>query len=222
LTFSDGTPIDAEAIVNGYTRIFEVGGVSTFLLGMSGVASGEQFEAVDERTIKMTTDVANNLVNLNNVMHNTSSINPAEMEANAGDDGWGAEYFRQNLGNGSGPFVMTEYVSGDRMVLEARDDYHDGRPALDKVIVKVVPPDINVVSVPTNNNQMLEMNVSMPPFDNKLVRKAVAYAVPYDTIIEEVWRGRSSRLKSPIAAGTPTSDYSFWEYETDFEKVPRG
>lgn len=183
-------------------------------------------------------------------MHNTSAVNPVEMAANGGDNGWGSEYFRQNLGIGSGPFVMTEYVPGDRMVLEARDDYHAGRAALDKVIVKIVPdaaqrvlllksgevdmimippirdladleadPNINVVSVPTTQNRMLEMNVTMPPFDNKLVRKAVAYAVPYDTIIEEVWQGRARRLKSPIADGTPTSDYSFWEYETDLDKA---
>ena len=250
LTFADGTPIDAQAIVDGYTRIFEVGGVSTFLLGMAGVTSGDQFEAVDDLTIKMTADVANNLVNLNNVMHNTSAVNPVEMAANGGDDGWGSEYFRQNLGIGNGPFVMTEYVPGDRMVLEARDDYHGGRPALDRVIIKIIPdaaqrvlllksgevdmimippirdladleadPDITVVSVPTTQNRMLEMNVNMAPFDNKLVRKAVAYAVPYDTIIEEVWQGRARRLKSPIADGTPTSDYSFWEYETDLEKA---
>lgn len=250
LTFSDGTPIDAQAIVDGYTRIFEVGGVSTFLLGMAGVTSGDQFEVIDERTLKMTAEVANNLINLNNVMHNTSAVNPVEMAANGGDNGWGSEYFRQNLGIGSGPFVMTEYVPGDRMVLEARDDYHAGRAALDKVIVKIVPdaaqrvlllksgevdmimippirdladleadPNINVVSVPTTQNRMLEMNVTMPPFDNKLVRKAVAYAVPYDTIIEEVWQGRARRLKSPIADGTPTSDYSFWEYETDLDKA---
>lgn len=250
LTFSDGTPIDAQAIVDGYTRIFEVGGVSTFLLGMAGVTSGEQFEVIDDLTLKMTADVANNLINLNNVMHNTSAINPVEMEANGGDDGWGSEFFRQNLGTGSGPFVMTEYAPGDRMVLEARDDYHGGSPALDKIIVKVVPdaaqrvlllksgevdmimvppirdlddleadPDINVVSVPSTNNDMLQMNTTMAPFDNKLVRQAVAYAVPYDTIIEQVWQGRARRLKSPIADGTPTSDYSFWEYETDIEKA---
>ncbi|MEM7132344.1 MAG: ABC transporter substrate-binding protein [Chloroflexota bacterium] len=250
LTFSDGTPIDAQAIVDGYTRIFEVGGVSTFLLGMAGVTSGDQFEVVDGLTIKMTADIANNLVNLNNVMHNTSAVNPVEMAANGGDDGWASEYFRQNLGTGSGPFVMTEYVPGDRMVLEARDDYHGGRPVLDKVLIKIVPdaaqrvlllksgevdmimvpplrdladleadPDITVVSVPTTNNQMLKMNVNMAPFDNKMVRKAVAYAVPYETMLEEVWQGRARRLKSPIADGTPTSDYSFWEYETDLEKA---
>ena len=43
---------------------------------MAGVTSGDQFEVVDDLTIKMTADVANNLVNLNNVMHNTSAVSP--------------------------------------------------------------------------------------------------------------------------------------------------
>ena len=250
LTFADGTPIDAQAIVDGYKRVYEVGGVSTFLLGMAGVTSPDQITVVDERTIKMTADVANNLINLNNVMHNTSAVSPAEMAANAGDDGYGKEYFRQKLGVGNGPFIMTEYVPGDRMVFEARDDYYGGRAALDKVIVKIIPdaaqrvlllksgevdmimippirdladleadPNIKVISVPTTQNRMLMMNNTIAPFDNKLVRQAFAYAVPYDTIIDEVWQGRARRLKSPIADGTPTSDYSFWKYETDPEKA---
>ena len=250
LTFSDGTPIDAQAIVDGYKRVYEVGGVSTFLLGMAGVTSPDQITVVDERTIKMTPDVANNLINLNNVMHNTSAVSPAEMAANGGDDGFGKEYFRQKLGVGNGPFVLTEYVPGDRLVFEARDDYYAGRAALDKVIVKIIPdaaqrvlllksgevdmimippirdladleadPNIKVISVPTTQNRMLMLNNAIAPFDNKLVRQAVAYAVPYDTIINEVWQGRARRLKSPIADGTPTSDYSFWKYETDLEKA---
>ncbi len=250
LTFSDGTPIDAQAIVDGYKRVYEVGGVSTFLLGMAGVTSPDQITVVDERTIKMTPDVANNLINLNNVMHNTSAVSPAEMAANGGDDGFGKEYFRQKLGVGNGPFVLTEYVPGDRLVFEARDDYYAGRAALDKVIVKIIPdaaqrvlllksgevdmimippirdladleadPNIKVISVPTTQNRMLMLNNAIAPFDNKLVRQAVAYAVPYDTIINEVWQGRARRLKSPIADGTPTSDYSFWQYETDLEKA---
>ena len=251
LTFSNGDPITADVIVDGYRRIFEVGGLSFFLLTMGSVDDASQFEVVDDLTIRMTMNTPNNLVNLNNVMHNTSSLDPLEIAERATEsDPWATDYFRQNLPTGSGPFILEEYVPGDRIVLVARDDYYLGRPNLDKVIIKVVPdpaqrvlllkrgevdmimippikdlddleadPNITVVSIPTTQNRMLEMSNTIPPFDNKLVRKAVALAVPYDTLLNEVWVGRAQQLRSPIANGTPTSDFSFWDYETDLDKA---
>lgn len=251
LKYHNGDPVNAEAIVKGYQRIFEVQGVSSFLLGMGSVNSPDAFKAVDEYTVQMTMETPNNLVNLNNVMHNTSSINPLEVEQRKTDsDPWAADYFKKNLAVGNGPFIMEEYVPGDRIVLKANKDYYLGAPKLDKVIVKIVPdpaqrvlllkrgevdmimippvkdlddldadPNIKVVSVPSTQNRMLQMNVSMAPFDNPKVRQAVAYAVPYDTLIEKVWLGRGQRLKSPIANGTPTSDFSHWTYEYDVEKA---
>lgn len=251
LKFHNGDPITAQTIVDGYKRIFEVGGLSYFLLTMGSVDEASLFEAVDDNTVKMTMKIPNNLVNLNNVMHNTSTVDPLEIEAHKTEtDPWAGEYFKKTLATGNGPFIMEEYVPGDRIVLKAWDDYYGGRAKLDKVIVKIVPdpaqrvlllkrgevdmimippvkdlddlekdPNIKVVSVPSTQNRMLEMNNAIPPFDNKLVRKAVAYAIPYDTLLNEVWLGRGRPLKSPIADGTPTSDYSFWEYDTNPEKA---
>jgi peptide/nickel transport system substrate-binding protein len=251
LTYHNGDPVNAEAIVEGYRRIFEVQGVSSFLLSMGSVNSPDAFKAVDEYTVQMTMETPNNLVNLNNVMHNTSSINPKEVEQRKTDaDPWAADYFKKNLAIGNGPFIMEEYVPGDRIVLRANKDYYLGAPKLDRVIVKIVPdpaqrvlllkrgevdmimippvkdldaldadPNIKVVSVPSTQNRMLEMNVTIPPFDNVKLRQAVAHAVPYDTLIEKVWLGRGQRLKSPIANGTPTSDFSHWTYEYDVEQA---
>lgn len=251
LKFHNGNPITAQVVVDGYKRIFEQNGMTSFLLTMGSVTKPDQFAAVDDLTIKMTMATANNLVNLNNVMHNTSTVDPVEMQAHKTDtDPYAAAFFKKSLATGSGPFSLEEYVAGDRIVLKAWDAYPAGRAKLDKVIIKVIPdaaqrvlllkrgevdmimippikdladlakdPNIKVVSVPSNDNRMVEMNNSMAPFDNKLVRQAVAYAVPYDTLMKEVWMGYAQPLKSPIASGTPTSDFSFWKYNTDLEKA---
>ena len=251
LKFHNGNPITAQVIVDGYKRIFEQGGISSWLLIMASVTKPDAFTVVDDLTIKMTMATENNLVNLNNVMHNTSTVDPLEVQAHKTDtDPWAGAFFKKTLPTGNGPFTLEEYVAGDRIVLKAWDDYPGGRAKLDKVIVKVVPdaaqrvlllkrgevdmvmvppikdladlakdPNIKVVTVPSNDNRMLEMNNSMAPFDNKLVRQAVAYAVPYDLLLKEVWMGYAQPLKSPIASGTPTSDFSFWKYDTDLEKA---
>lgn len=250
LKFADGEPITAQAIADGYRRIYEVGGISSFLLIMGGIDKPEQITADGDKVIFVPKQ-ANTLVGMNNVMHNTSAISPKDIKARATDkDKWAAEYFKKSLAAGSGPFVLETYKSGDQITLKARDDYFGGRAKIDKVIQKIVPdpqqrilllkrgdvdmimvppvkdldelekdPNIKVLSIPSTNNWMLEMNNKIAPFDNKKVRQAFAYAIPYDTLIKQVYYGRATRLKSPIAEGTPTSDYSFWKYETDPAKA---
>lgn len=250
LTFADGEPVTAQAIVDGYKRIYEVGGISSFLLIMGGVDKADQITADGDKVV-MSPKIANTLVNMNNVMHNTSALSPKDVKARATDsDKWGAEFFKKSLAVGSGPFVLDTYKAGDQITLKARDDYYAGRAKIDKVIQKIVPdpqqrilllkrgevdmimvppvkdldelekdPNIKVLSIPSTNNWMLEMNNKIAPFDNKKVRQAFAYAIPYDTLIKQVYYGRATRLKSPIAEGTPTSDYSFWKYETDLAKA---
>jgi peptide/nickel transport system substrate-binding protein len=48
-----------------------------------------------------------------------------------------AEYNRKPIG--TGPFKFVEWKRGERLVLEANADYHAGRPALDRLIYRVIP-----------------------------------------------------------------------------------
>jgi peptide/nickel transport system substrate-binding protein len=48
-----------------------------------------------------------------------------------------AEFNRKPIG--TGPFKFVEWRRGERIVLEANPDYHAGRPALDRLIYRVIP-----------------------------------------------------------------------------------
>jgi peptide/nickel transport system substrate-binding protein len=63
------------------------------------------------------------------------------------------------------------------------------------------------------------MNEQLPPFDNKLVRQAISYAIPYETIVNEVLNGYGRQLTSPIPDGTPTHTDEFFVYKQDPEKA---
>ena len=56
---------------------------------------------------------------------------------------WEKEDFTKSQYNispvGSGPWKLKEWVRGDHMIFEANPDYFQGRPYLDRVIVKVIP-----------------------------------------------------------------------------------
>jgi peptide/nickel transport system substrate-binding protein len=80
-------------------------------------------------------------------------------------------------------------------------------------------PGIKLLNYPTTEFWWMGMNAKVPPFDNKLVRQAVAWAFPYQDIIDNVWYGYADPMTSSIPDGMPTHDGSFWPYKTDVEKA---
>jgi peptide/nickel transport system substrate-binding protein len=65
-------------------------------------------------------------------------------------------------------------------------------------------PKLSIISTPYSNGiQYIGMNVTKPPFDNPKVRQAVAYALPYQKIMDAVLFGLSKPMFG-AAAGTKT------------------
>jgi peptide/nickel transport system substrate-binding protein len=62
-------------------------------------------------------------------------------------------------------------------------------------------PGIRVPSMPTNMYVFMSLNTKMPPFDNKLVRQALAHAIPYDRILQDVYLGKGVKAEGPITPG---------------------
>jgi peptide/nickel transport system substrate-binding protein len=251
LAYNDGSPITAQVIEQGYRRIFEAKGISYFLLSMAAVTDPSHIKALDDRRVAITMDAPNLLLMKNNTMHNTSALDIKDIQAHATPtDKWATEYFKKNLAPGNGPFMLDEYVPGDRIVLKANPNYYGNKPKLAKVIQKIVPDaaerellikrgevdmimvppiqDLNslkqdsglqVLTFPNPRNIFLEMNNKMPPFDKKAARQAVSYAVPYDSILKDVYRGYAQVNRSIIGNGMPSSDFSSWHYNTDLKKA---
>lgn len=62
---------------------------------------------------------------------------------------------------------------------------------------------VYVPDVPTNMNVFLPINTSVEKLSDPLVRQAIAYAIPYDRIIEDVYIGRARIMNGPIAPDLP-------------------
>jgi peptide/nickel transport system substrate-binding protein len=252
IAYHSGDPIDSNAILQGYQRIYESQAISSFLLSMGGaIAGSENFSAPDESTFVISLSKANPLTPKNNVMHNTAALNPREVEEHGTEsDPWALDYFRANLGDGNGPYRLESYVPDDSIVLVAADNYYGGQPFFTTVIMKIVAdatqrvqllangdvdsatrvpipeyeslstnPDIKTLSIPSTLVTMVEMNNTIAPFDNKLVRQAVAYATPYQDIIDSVYLGQAAEAKSLVPNGMPTSDFSTNQYSYDLDRA---
>ncbi|MBI4495078.1 MAG: peptide ABC transporter substrate-binding protein [Chloroflexi bacterium] len=59
-------------------------------------------------------------------------------------------------------------------------------------------PGTKILSTPSNEIMFLAMSPRTPPWDNKLVRQAVAYAIDRDAIVKNVLGGQAARLDGPI------------------------
>ena len=80
-------------------------------------------------------------------------------------------------------------------------------------------PDITVHRNTSRSIAYIGMNNEVAPFDNKLVRQAVSYAFPYETVLNDVMNGYAIQLKSPIPLGTPGHTDEYFVYEHDLDKA---
>ena len=70
-------------------------------------------------------------------------------------------------------------------------------------------------------NQYLWMNLraDLPPFNDRRVRQAITYAIPYQDIIKRVFYGEAKIMKSMVPLSYPEATGEFWSYETDLDKA---
>ena len=141
LTFHDGAPLDASAVIRSFERatnqalatgaglpaatyLDDIEGVAERLSGESESISG--MREIDARTleIRLARPAANFLLKLTG-----SPALVVDVDSATGSDWW-------HTPNGSGPFRIAEYNVDQELRLEPFDDYATGRPFLDTVNVR--------------------------------------------------------------------------------------
>ena len=78
---------------------------------------------------------------------------------------------------------------------------------------------IKVISSPSNEFVFMPMAMSTPPFDNPLVRQAMAHVVPYDAIVANVYNGNARRSTSPVPLDMPGHSPAGYPFELDIDKA---
>ncbi len=161
VTFQDGTPLTAEAVVFGLERQadpenpFHQGGPywSGWARGNPGVVTG--IEAVDDMTVRIT--LSEPVVDIDFVFadeHGMGVVNPAVIEADP-------EHFGQEpIGAGTGPFMFEERVVGDYVSLVRNPDYWDeDKPYLDRWILKFMPdPGARLLALKNGDIHMFDVS----------------------------------------------------------------
>lgn len=74
---------------------------------------------------------------------------------------------------------------------------------------------IKVISAPSNEQVAIQMSVVTAPFDDVHVRRALAYAVPYEQIIDNVYGGDARPTSSVVPLDMPGYDERGYPYRYD-------
>lgn len=136
--FTLETLADGEYTGSRYMNVKDIEGAADYHDGKADSISG--LKKINDYEIEVTFDKArvNNLENVwTNLMPKKEfeGIPVAEMEEH--------ELVRKNP-VGTGPYKITKVVDGESIQLEAFDDYWQGKPHIDKIIVKVIDPSLTV------------------------------------------------------------------------------
>ena len=78
---------------------------------------------------------------------------------------------------------------------------------------------IEVISSPSNEFVFMPMAMGTAPFDNPLVRQAMAHVVPYDAIIANVYNGNARRSTSPVPLDMPGHSAAGYPFDFDIDKA---
>ena len=245
MTFHDGEPVTADAIVRSMKRPINPDDPSyiegMYMYGNQGTSNWESLEAVDDHTVVLTLMQPNATQLLVFSRPDGVIISPKAL------DEYGTEVGLNMAA--AGPFKIERFVPGQEAVLVANEDYWAGRPYVDQVVIRAYPDEAAILaaleageidvtlyapftSVPrlqNSDNIRVEVgaplvnlfagaNVAMAPLDNVLIRRAINYALDRDVLIEAGLNGFAempASLIGPLDLGFDESGREISVYDPD-------
>ncbi|MFW6001212.1 MAG: ABC transporter substrate-binding protein [Halanaerobium sp.] len=147
--FHDGTEFTAHDVKYTFDRLYDpetaspgtwvfpmIKGTDAALDGESDGVAG--VEVIDDHTVRFELDKSFGLFLTHLTLPYGLIVNEDIVEE-YGED------FRQNP-VGTGPFKFVEWEHDDRLVMEANEDYWDGRPYVDEVVFRVIPQPLTDIA----------------------------------------------------------------------------
>ncbi|MGM0431730.1 MAG: ABC transporter substrate-binding protein [Spirochaetota bacterium] len=239
VTFHDGTPFNADAVVFSFERqfkedhpFFDHGPWKYWgYMDMNNIV--DEVIAEDEYTVRFELKKVEAPFIANLAMDFAAIVSPTAVEELDED-------FKNNP-VGTGAFEFVSWTKDSNIVFERNENYWDGPVYLDRLILEVIPDatsrwlalqkgevdlidfpsiedipamkeagDVQVIQQPGLNVGYLALNTEKEPYDSKLVRQAMNYAIDQQEIIDGVYGEAGQVAKNPIPPG-------MWSYNDDIE-----
>lgn len=249
VTFHDGTPFTAEAVVRSFMRHTDTTEVSyvegVYMHFSHGASLIEDIREIDDLTVEFILSDVDVAMLDHFTRPSAYIISPSALDEHGPDIG-------ENLVM-TGPFMIESFIPGREAVLVPFDDYWGGRPNLDQLIVRgyanegevmaalqsgeinfttavptlAVPglesqPDFNVEVAAPLITVFLGTNLADEVMANPDVRKAINYAVNRENLINVGLNGFGelpSSMLSPTDFGFDASGREISRYDVDLART---
>lgn len=237
--FHTGGTMDAEAVKYSIDRTMDLGKGASFIW-----APVTEVEVVDTYTVRFHLDYAAPLDLIASAAYaayifdpdysdhewflqgNTSGTGPYKVESHIGAEEVLLTRFEDYWGGWEAPYydkVLVQWVeepSTRRMMLETGvADYTNILPVTDVEALRGVP-SVEIVETPSFQNLLALFNTAKSegnPIADPLVRKALAYTIPYDSVVEDVLGGYGEKARGVIPFGLWGHSDRVAQYTTSLE-----
>jgi len=231
VTFSDGTPLDADAVIAHVNRVAAEDSTSLSAGDARSIAS---MEAIDDYTVEFTLAAPNRQFDLLFATGGLSLIpSPTAVEEHGADFGLNPV--------GAGPFVVESFTPDGEIVLARNESYfEDGLPYLDRAVLVpvldiqariagVAAGDIDAATVPdlvalaeaeaqgitgleqpSYQQYLIQPNVANEFLGDVRVRKAISHAIDRDAINAVIFDGLHPSATSLLAPSNPNYVDTGW------------
>lgn len=244
VTFHDGRPVTANDVRASFLRVLDpgqTGGRNWPLMPIAGAREYAAGSAQDVPGIRVVDDstITLEITEPLNVFPKLLAMPVAAVVPTPTPDG-----FDQNP-IGSGPWRFVSWAHDDAIVVSANENYWDGRPAEDTLIIRIIPEaftqsaefeagNLSVVEVPFGETRRWEetragqiqrrpalrdvyiaINTTRGPLRDPRVRRALNHAVDVETILRTVMAGRGVHAAGSIPPGLDGYDSTRTPYRYD-------
>jgi len=158
VTFHDGTPFNADAVVYHFKRILDP---QNSIASASMIEPIASVEAIDPHTVRF--NLKHPWPALKSALALDSVLNLIGSPKALTDDPDGFQ--RKPIG--TGPFVFDEWRAGDRVMVSRNNNYWDkNRPYLDSIVFRIVPDNVTLhQSIKSGEIHMALSNTAQPVVD---------------------------------------------------------
>ncbi len=234
VTFHNGNPLNADAVVYSVNSATAEGFTSWFSWASDGVL-GEATK-VDEYTVDISTVIET--PGFPRVLVAVDVLDPDHVEAG----------LQATEPIGTGPYEFVEFTPRSELVLDRFDDYWGGTPSYSGITFRIIPEQatrvdallsgevhaINSISVediarieaaentkiassPTTRHIMIALRHDRPPLDDQKIRQAMNYAVDKELITTTILTGIAVPTDGFLAPSMPyaQNDLGPWPYDPE-------
>lgn len=156
-TFHDGEAVDAEAVKASIEAAKDHSGASFIWAPL------ESIEAADDTTVVMHLAYSAPMDLVAASTYGAWIVSPKALEASAEDEA----YFEEGIDAGTGPYTVKSYTPGEKVVLEAYDEYwnEEAAPGYDIVDIAITPDAVTAQQMLTSGEVDLATNLPLENID---------------------------------------------------------